>query len=212
MLTRVKDLDQQILSNVPDKQLLKVCSINKSLWYHVCDDNFLRRRLSKYPEIEKYKREESWKRFFLNAIKTMSIMKKRYNFEYTEGNFRMQNILLQLHKGNVNDLLFDACIEGQFSLVVFILKKKIRQDILNDALNLASVNGRLRIVKYLFENESSIHSKLDKALRSACLNGHLEVVKYLVECGSDIHSKDDYALKAATREGHLHIVEYLLKF
>ena len=78
MLTNLKDVDREILSYIDDKELLKICSINKKAWNHVCDENFLKRRLSKYPEIEQYKKEnESWKRFFSRLICCVSKMEKR---------------------------------------------------------------------------------------------------------------------------------------
>ena len=203
----IKDLDQLILSRIPDKQLLTICQINKRFYYHVCDDDFLKRRLSKYPNIEKY-REENWKRFFLNVIHTIPMMKEKFDFKYTEGNFKIQNTLLKIHR-NRYDLLFDACIEGEISLVHHMLRRGGSADKINIALNLASVNGHLNIVKYFIRMGAHIHFKQDKALRSACSNGHLQIVQFLVENGADIHAKNDYALKAAIREGHFRIVEYL---
>ena len=208
MLTGIKDLDQLILSKIPNKQLLNVCAINKSLWYHVCDDDFLRRRLSNYFEIEKY-REENWKRFFLNVINTIYIMNKKYNFKYKEGNFKFQYALLKTSR-NMYDLLFAACIEGEFSLVHFALRRGGNLDSINIALNLACVNGHLKIVNYLVSMGVNIHWRHEKFFRSACSNGHLQVAKSFVENGCDIHAKNDYALKSATENGHLHIVEYLL--
>ena len=61
-LSGLKDVDREVLKHVDDKELLRVCTIDRNTWNEVCDDNFLRRRLSKYPDIEKYKLEnESWK-------------------------------------------------------------------------------------------------------------------------------------------------------
>ena len=86
-LTGLKDVDREVLKHVSDKELLRACTIDRRMWNDVCDDNFLRRRLSKYPGIEKYKREkESWKQFFLRAIYYISKLKD-FNFEYEYGDF-----------------------------------------------------------------------------------------------------------------------------
>jgi hypothetical protein len=91
MLTGLKDVDREVLKYVDDKQLLKICSIDKKTWNEVCDDWFLRRRLSKYPDIEKYKKEkESWKRFFLRAIYYIAKMKEKYQYDYISGDFKEQ--------------------------------------------------------------------------------------------------------------------------
>ena len=61
MLSGLKDVDREILKYVDDRELLRVCSIDRKTWNDVCDDAFLKRRLSKYPGIEKYKEKESWR-------------------------------------------------------------------------------------------------------------------------------------------------------
>ena len=69
MLSGLKDVDREILKHVADDELIRVCSTDKKTWNEVCDDNFLRRRLAKYPNIAKYKlSNESWKEFFLRVI------------------------------------------------------------------------------------------------------------------------------------------------
>ena len=95
-LTGIKDVDREILSKV-DEELLKVCSVDKRFWNDVCDDNFLRRRLtSKYPGIEKYK--ETWKEFFLKWTFYISKMKEDYEYDYTEGDFKNDCFILFANK------------------------------------------------------------------------------------------------------------------
>ena len=86
-LTGILDTDREILKHIDNTQLLKVCSINKKMWNCVCDEAFLRRRLEKYPEIEKYRQEEGLKRFFSKIAYYLEKMRKKYNFEYTDGDF-----------------------------------------------------------------------------------------------------------------------------
>ena len=40
--------DREILSYIPDDELLMTCSVNKRFFYSVCDDAFLKRRIKKY--------------------------------------------------------------------------------------------------------------------------------------------------------------------
>ena len=88
-LTGLKDLDREVLLKLDDIELLKACSIDKYTWETVCDDDFLRRRLRKYSEIEKYKKEnETWKNFFLRATRDIAFMEERH--EYTSGDFHRQ--------------------------------------------------------------------------------------------------------------------------
>ena len=39
-LSGLKDIDREILKYVDDKELLKICSVDKKTWNEVCDDNF----------------------------------------------------------------------------------------------------------------------------------------------------------------------------
>ena len=91
MLSGLKDVDREILKHVADDELIRVCSTDKKTWNEVCDDNFLRRRLAKYPNIAKYKlSNESWKEFFLRVIYFIAKMQEKFGFEYTKGNFKKQ--------------------------------------------------------------------------------------------------------------------------
>ena len=213
-LSGIRDVDREILSKLNDKELLKACSIDKNTWKNVCDDGFLKRRLLvKYPEIEKYKKineRESWKQFFLRAVHTIALMKEKFDYVYSFGNFVTQYNLLKNYKNN--ELLSNSAKIGELALVVCSLKNGADIHALNDeALRWASKNGKLEVVKYLIEQGADIHALNDYALIWASYNGHLEVVKYLVEQGADIHTLNDFALKHASKNGHLEVVKYLVK-
>jgi ankyrin repeat protein len=49
----------------------------------------------------------------------------------------------------------------------------------------------------------------NQALQLASRNGHLEVVKLLHENGADLHAQDDWALQLASLNGNLKVVELL---
>ncbi|PVU87954.1 hypothetical protein BB559_005798 [Furculomyces boomerangus] len=79
------------------------------------------------------------------------------------------------------------------------------------ALQEASSNGCLDIVKNLVENGVDIHEDNETALKEACENGYLDIVKYLVENGADIHADQDWSLGMASKSGHLDVVKYLVE-
>lgn len=216
MISKIKDVDREILSKLDDRELLKVCSIDKYTWNTVCDDAFLKRRLlAKYPKIESNKREsESWKHFFLRAVHVIAKMKEKYGYDYTFGDFFRQNKLLNKYynKYDKNEILFKSSKGGELALVIWILKNGV--DVHSDyekALKLASQFGHLEVVKYLVENGADLHTDYEYALKVASQNGHLETVKYLVEKGADIHAQGDSPLIYASLSGHLEIVKYLVE-
>ena len=187
MFTGIKDLDLEILKHVKDRNLLKICSINKKMWNLVCDDNFLRKRLLKYPNIEQYKSEdESWKDFYSRAVYIIAEMFRKYKFLYIKGDFIKQYKLLKTYKGETMGMLECLLVE-------------------------ASKEGELELVKYALKNGANIHAQYEGALTWGSFNGHLEVMKYLVQQGANIHAKGDYPLHLASQNGHLEAVKYLLE-
>lgn len=186
-----KDVDREILSKIDDKELLKICSIDKYTWNTVCDDEFLRRRLlAKYPEIEKYKlKKETWKRFFLRAIRYIALMKEKFQFEYKSGNFKKQYKLLNRTKNKKalyrnTEILYIAVKEGDLDLVKYAVNNgaSVRAH-RNGPLREAATRGDLDMVKFLVENGANIHENI---LQYAIENERDEIVQYLIEKGAKI--------------------------
>lgn len=209
MLTGIKDLDREILSKVPDDELLKTCTVDKRFWNEVCNDNFLRRRLlSKYPGIEKYKSSESWKQFFLSTTFYTSKMKEDYEYEYTSGDFKKQYQLLKKFHDNFDSLMDEAIQQKEYSLLFYIVEKGIDQRLLDITLYMLAVDGNLEMVKYLIKKGADINSNMRMPLRMAVRNGHYNLVKYLVENGALIPT---YILTPAITRGNFDIVKYLVE-
>ena len=209
MLTGLRDTDREVLKYVDDKSVLKVCSINRKMWYEVCDDNFLRRRLNmKYGDIEKYKKEkESWKRFFVRATNYILRMEEKFKFKYTEGDFERQFYLLNYFV--TDELLVQALIENNLSLVKYAVEKGA--DVHgwgNYCLRQASDSGYLEIVKYLIKQGNYTNTSYTLPLQCASSSGHLEVVKFLLSLGAIINES---SLLYAVKFGHLNVVKYLLQ-
>ena len=211
-LSGIRDVDREVLKHVDDSELLKICSVNRKTWNEVCDDNFLRRRLSvKYPGVEKYKKQrESWKRFFLRLIHSISKMEEEYGFVYEDGDFEEQYELLKNYQGDL--LLQKSADRGILPLVKYTVEAGMEVDIYN-ALRLAAANGNLEIVKYLIKAGENIHmhADLEAALITASRYGHLNVVKFLVENGADLHIHDDISLAIAAEYGRLDVLKYLVE-
>lgn len=187
-LTGIKDLDREVLKYVDDIDLLEICSVDKRFWNEVCDDNFLRRRLSKYFEIEKYKKEnETWKRFFLRAVNRIGMMKLLYHFEYTTGNFENQYRILDFTLGDHPNYIFMKAVEkGELTLVIYALQKGANFELKGgDALFYAAKNGHLDVVKYLVERGINLHG-YTSLLVGPSSRGHSDIVKYLIDKGAPV--------------------------
>ena len=210
-LSGLKDIDREILKYVTDEELLKVCSINRKTWKEVCDDNFLKRRTSKYGDIANYKFEkESWKKFFVRFIHYKSELLK-HNFTYTSGDFMKKFHTIRNYS---KDYMFIRAItNGDLELSKFAVKTENAN--INTceeyALRIAAEHGYVDIVKWLMEQGVNIHVENEAALNSACGNGHVEIVKLFVISGADIHISGDYPLHVAVERGHFDGVRYLVE-
>jgi hypothetical protein len=237
-LSGIKDVDREILSKLDDKELLKTCSINKYTWEKVCDDAFLKTRLTKnYPNIEQYKLEtETWKRFFLRAIHIISKLKEDYDFIYTFGDFEKQWWLFNNYFSDIDEFLEKSSKKGELDLVIYSLTKganvknnlaltnageKGYLDIVkyllkhgaeideSDLLTIASENNHLDIVKYLVENVEMNADNIDDAFIGASYSGNVEIMKYLVKRGANL--RNERSLNYASEMGHLEAVKYLVE-
>ena len=81
----------------------------------------------------------------------------------------------------------------------------------NLAIQWASNNGYLNIVKYLVSQGADVTANNNFAIQWASISGHLKIVKYLVSQGADITANDNDAVQWASKNGHLEIVNYLVK-
>jgi ankyrin repeat protein len=195
--------------------LLKICALDKKTWNEVCDDNFLKRRLlSKYPGIEKYKKEETWKQFFLRFIYYIAKMKEEYEYKYEGGDFKKQYIMLRLTRGDKGDkgnqLLIEAVRAGELKLAEYAIQKGADIHINEEyALRLSVYNGNLDIAKLLLSKSNERARNV--ALKTASDVGNLEIVKYLVETlGTNINVLQD-SLENAIRGNHFEVVKYLVE-
>ena len=213
MLTRNIDTDREILKYIEDSELLNVCSINKTFWNKICDDNFLMRRLMKYAKIEKYKGEkESWKHFFNRLTKRVVLLKKVFDFQYASGDFNKQYKILRESENN-SSLLLRAVKTGDCELVKYAVRKDVNiNSSYKKVLIEASMRGHLEIIKYLEETGTDIRIDNDLALRFASQYGHLETVKYLLDHGANVHADKDDSLFGAIAQQHFGVAKLLLEY
>lgn len=203
----IRDLDREMLAKLNDKDMLRVCCINKNFYYNVCDNQYLRKRFKKYENIEEYKTDESLKSFFIRAVYYIFAMKEEFDFNYVKGNFKEQYYLLS-HNYGMDSLLNEACGEGEISLVLHALNKGA--DAINGLIK-ASHKGYIDIVKTLIESGADIHKNDDMSLFWASYSGHTEIVIYLVEHGANINAQNGDILIVACKKGHFKIIQYLVE-
>ena len=157
MFSGSKDIDREILKYVKNKELLKVCTVSRKMWYEICDDAFLRRRLNKYSIFKTT--NQSWKRFFLDVTNYIHILKQKYNFTYEEGNFYTQYSLFKEY--DINHLLVPATKNKDLSIVKHVIET-------------AEIFSRLTDLHKL------PHATYYRALWTAEEQQNIEIVAYLI--------------------------------
>jgi hypothetical protein len=231
MLSGIRDIDREILSKLDDRELLKVCSIDKYTWTSVCDDNFLKRRLlSKYPNIDSNKGGESWKQFFLKAIYYIDKLKEEFNYSYTYGDFTKQyNILEKIYEEQLprveidlnyvmKNLLVQSVLQNELALVEFCLKyrKYYNFDLLMKVLFIAADSNNYEIFVYLLKKIKLKNlfglQRYEILLRKVLKSGHLDAVKLLIEKLIQAFSYNEIVnfLSLDYTNGDFKIIKYLV--
>ena len=189
-----KDIYLYLTNFVDDKTILNMLSVNKKFNN---PDFFQQVIRSKYPFVIEYKDEITWRKFYVNLIFSIFIIKEKYNIEYN---------------GQYNPIKFYKSWKE-----IIRVYPKIKDDLSaynNSAIRLASKEGHLEIVKYLMSLPGNIDPSAENnaAIRYASYNGHLEVVKYLMSlpCNIDPSAENNAAIRWASRNGHLEVVKYLM--
>lgn len=130
--TENKDVDREILLQVPDRNFIKYCNIN-TYFRNICKENnylIFKRRLQKYfPDTVHLKYEkDSWKEFYAKVITIISHLEENFvGFKYISGNPNLQlQILIELkpYYATANffpTLLGRAVRDGEISLVKYAL-------------------------------------------------------------------------------------------
>lgn len=182
-------------------------SNQQEMWNEVCDDNFLKRRLSRYPEMEKYKKEkQSWKRFFSRFAFCTFVMREKYQFNYEYGDFEQQFNLLRKYEGE--ELLFEAAKSGELNIIKYTQKKGINIQAEAERVSRNAIeNGHLEIVKWCAANGFDMNIFDGAPSRVAAEHGRLEILKFLESIGARINYHK--ALMFAHAFGHVEVEEYL---
>ena len=139
------DIDRAILENLSDKDILMACSVNKFMYKKVCNDSFFQRLVLKrfptfienttatlYPkdsflstiEIPAYK---DWRDKYLNIVRYIDLLKREFNYEFKEGDPRVQYLFLKEHsdKGKVAILsLSKFTLSDEPELIKYVIEKE----------------------------------------------------------------------------------------
>lgn len=193
--TGMKDVDREILSKLPDEDVIKSYSLNKYLREKVCDERFFERRMKQnYPEL-KYV-NKTYKQEYLEAIYYISKMKEiGYDYAPTGEIPKHQYIGVKFVYKKV--LNFRNSKTGEWAY----------RQLLTSVIN----NKDLNLIKYVLE----LHDFSDLELKISLINatihnvpGNLYIIKYFSDRGIIEPTVIDAALATARKSGNVEMIKY----
>ena len=216
-----KDTYEYIFNFTDDRTILNMLSVNKKFRDEKFFENIVRR---KYSSLVDYKKEDTWKKFYINIIYYLSKLEEDFQFPYIENAKFDAKLLYEEFSIQKNDfpihsqLLFIigtglemAIKANNIEKLEYFLNRGRKETslshiMLENALSIAAENGHLDVVKYLLKQKAG---KINWATTAAARGGHLDIVKYLFLLHPENIINQD-ALLDAIDAGHLHVVKYLL--
>lgn len=187
-LTKIRDVDLKILSELDDRDLLNYCRTHK-YGNELCNnEDFWRNRVQiKFPGAEKIKSPNmNWKIFYLKII--------YYSNKYEGGNRAM----LEAAKRNDIDMVQFFVMQGAFDF--------------EGGLQLAAKKGNRKLVDFFIEQAKSKGREWgqwewDFGLRWSAYGGHIDLMKFFIAKGAD---DLDSAMNTAAMGGQKNAIDYLI--
>jgi hypothetical protein len=122
-------------------------------------------------------------------------------------------ILLRNDSSNLDMIFITAAYYGKLKIVEYIWKKyrnvKHMNGVIHEALNLATSEDHLNVLKYLFDNMVDINKNYEYVGRIAAEHGYIDIFEYFLDKGLDI---DNYLfLNHAAEFNHLLLLKWFEK-
>ena len=202
--TGAKDVDREILSKLPDEDVIKSCSVNSYLTKKVCDEGFFKRRLDKnYPELKfvinkQYEFSEnagliypSYKQAYLETVYYISKMKE-IGYKYIKSGKipkRQYREAKEIYDG-VSDIKSTSAIhkrDKELGLLQYVVDTKnlnlikylmALYQFSPQTLSYDFYTTQLDIIKYFAENGGASLRMLRIGLENAYKQKDTEMIKY----------------------------------
>ena len=213
-LTKNKDVDKLILSNLDDKSLLNFCKIKNQYVQVLCqDENFWINRInSKYPYLKEHKlQNQTWRQFFIRMTYYIAKLEEEFGIPYIPAKGYDPEWFYIQWKNNddiYNEALFYAAKAGNIRIVELLMAKIDEDDIdINTAMARAAEGGQIEMVKFLMDQGAD---DFEFALNSAASEGQIEMAKFLLEKGNIDVADIEEAMSEAAEGGQLEMIKYLI--
>ena len=202
--TGQKDVDREILSKLPDEDVIKSCSVNSYLREKVCDEGFFKRRLdNNYPELK----------FIIDDIydKSAGRIYRSYKQAYLETVYYISKMTEIGYKYVKNGKIPKEQYEE--AKVVYDKVKRLKLSVgkdyreillLRDVINSENLN----LIKYLMSLYQFDSRTQQNALSNSNIRRQLDIIKYFAESDGASPTMLHVGLENARKQGNVQMIEY----
>ena len=154
-------------------------------------------------KVEKNKKETGYEDYLVESIHNRDLIAVKVISLYEDFGDKNNCVILSIYKGDIE-------------ITKFLLKRcNMEKRDFDKALEEASINGELEIMKEIFEMGAEIDNKEYppnefEPIFYASSFGYTEIVRLLLEKGANPRVKNDYPLVRAARGGYTEIVKLLI--
>ncbi len=224
ILTKIPELNREILLELDDKALGRMCETSKEA-HDVCkDDLFWRERIIRVFDIDltKYMDEESSYKDMYRFLNTFhaEIMDMKVFCAAKYGRLPILKYLIENIKYPVHrfcDTTFPVLLSNKSNnpTIIRYVIGKYPTNHLNKSLRQAADKGNLEFFKYLLEAGADFTTtggnySAKNSLDIAAMKGHLQIVRYIILNLKPTQKMINNGLSYAATYGQISILEYLL--
>ena len=205
------DTDRLVLERLNDRDFIQACVVNRELLTHICNDDTFKKRLIRYPGIEKYKSpRESWRQFYLRFIQRTSRLREQFKYKYKKGDFERQYQVFKNINPTVNNIFFRAAELGDIDLILEYMPEISPLDghyVQGQAFVTAVKNNHKDVARVLFGKSQQIF--ISEAFRNAIKMKNFDMLNFLIELYRSRNTGFSIALREASSLGDIDTVKYL---
>ena len=195
-LSKIRDVDLKILSELDDYDLLNYCKTHKYGSELCNNEDFWRNRVeAKFPGAGKIKSSKtSWKNFYLKIV--------YYSNKYKN--------MMDRYQPWKSQAMFEAVRRNDIDMIEFFIMQGASD--WSSGMKFAAHLGNRKLVDFFIEKAESDGEEWDQydwdiGLFWSSQGGHLDLMKFFIEKGAD---QLNSALYSAAVGGHRNAIDYLI--
>ncbi len=175
-----KDIYEYIVNLADDRDVINMLAVNRKF----NDDSYFKKILEKrYPLLLRFKKDETYKQFYLKMVKYMALLWEKYQIPYIPGkDFNPKYFYEKFDKNGIYTIVLLEAVEiGDIKLTQYLMDKGAKVN--EFAYISVGVGGSVEMMKFLLQKYSPNYKWLQYTLQYAKENNQQSLIDFLVESG-----------------------------